>query len=58
MRNSTSTAILNANYLLEKLKDHYEVVFTRNGRCAHEFIIDIRPFKKIGVTGRDVAKRL
>lgn len=58
MRNSTSTAILNANYLLEKLKDHYEVVFTRNGRCAHEFIIDIRPFKKIRVTGRDVAKRL
>ena len=46
LKQSTAYAILNANYLLNKLKNHYKIVFTGpNGRCAHEFIIDIRPFK-------------
>ncbi len=46
LRRSTEYAILNANYLLSRLKPHYNIVFTgNNGRCAHEFLIDIRPFK-------------
>lgn len=57
---STLYALLNANYLMNLLKDKYKVVYRGiNGRCAHEFIIDIKPFKeKTGVQARDVAKRL
>lgn len=57
---STQIAILNANYMMERLKDHYKILFRgNNGRCAHEFIIDIRDIKKnIGITEEDVAKRL
>lgn len=53
-------AILNANYLKERLKDHYPILYTgKNGRTAHEFIVDIRPFKQsAGVESIDVAKRL
>jgi glycine dehydrogenase len=59
VRDATANAILNSNYLLTKLKNHYKVLFTGSkGRCAHEFIIDMRPFKKFGVTEEDVAKRL
>jgi len=59
LRSITSHALLTSNYLLTKLKDHYKVLFTGSkGRCAHEFIIDMRPFKKFGVTEEDVAKRL
>lgn len=43
---STLYALLNANYLMNLLKDKYKVVYRGiNGRCAHEFIIDIKPFK-------------
>jgi glycine dehydrogenase len=60
LRSSTEIAILNANYLLSRLKDHYSVLYTaKTGRAAHEFILDFRPFKsttKIEV--EDVAKRL
>lgn len=50
---------MNANYLLNLLKDHYHIYFTgNNGRCAHEFIIDIKPFKEFGIEAKDVAKRL
>lgn len=39
-------AILNANYMAARLKDHYKVLYTgKNGTCAHEFIIDLRPMK-------------
>lgn len=56
---ATQVAILNANYMAARLRKHYNVLFGgRKGRCAHEFIIDIRPFKKAGVTEEDVAKRL
>ena len=53
-------AILNANYLKERLKDHYPILYTgKSGRTAHEFIVDIRPFKQsAGVGSIDVAKRL
>merc|ERR1712230_334493 len=52
-------AILNANYMATILGKSYNVLFTgREGYCAHEFIIDLRPFKKVGITEEDVAKRL
>lgn len=57
---STQTAILNANYMAEVLKDQYPVLYSgKRGMNAHEFIIDLRPFKKsAGITEEDVAKRL
>lgn len=56
---ATANAILNANYMAKKLEDHYEVLYKdQNGLCAHEFIIDIRPFKAHGITEEDIAKRL
>lgn len=57
---STEVAILNANYMMERLKDHYKILYRgEHGRCAHEFIMDIRDIKKnIGITEEDVAKRL
>lgn len=56
----TGVALLNANYIMSRLLPHYSVVYTNaNGRCAHEFILDIRPFKDTaGVEAADVAKRL
>ena len=58
--NSTKFAILNANYLKAKLEQHYPILYTgANGRVAHEFIMDIRPFKKdTGIDAADIAKRL
>ncbi|MBK9127024.1 MAG: aminomethyl-transferring glycine dehydrogenase [Phycisphaerales bacterium] len=57
---ATQVAILNANYMAQRLKDHYPVVYSgRNGRVAHEFIIDCRAIKKsAGVEIDDIAKRL
>ena len=57
---STVFAILNANYVAERLKDHYPVLYTgEHGRVAHECILDIRPLKAAtGVTEIDIAKRL
>jgi glycine dehydrogenase len=57
---ATQVAILNANYMARRLEGHYEVLYTgRNGRCAHEFIIDCRPFEKTsGIKVEDIAKRL
>lgn len=53
-------ALLNANYLLARLKDHYPILYTNDkGRCAHEFIIDARPFREsAGIEAIDIAKRL
>lgn len=59
LKASTSNAILNANYMAKTLEGHYDVVFRgRSGTCAHEFIIDIRPFKDFGIVEEDIAKRL
>lgn len=59
LRESSELAILNANYMRSRLQDHYNVLFTgENGFNAHEFIIDIRPFKPLGIEALDVAKRL
>jgi glycine dehydrogenase len=57
---ATQMAILNANYIAEKLKPHYPVLYTGSkGRVAHECIIDIRPLKEAsGITEEDIAKRL
>jgi glycine dehydrogenase len=57
---ATRIAILNANYLASRLKDHYPVLYTGvNGTVAHECIIDLRPLKAYaGVEAEDVAKRL
>jgi glycine dehydrogenase len=59
LTNATKMAILNANYIKTRLKGHYEELYSgRNGRCAHEFIVDCRPFKAVGVEAEDIAKRL
>ncbi len=56
---ATELAILNANYIKERLKDAYPVLFTgENGTNAHELIIDCRAFKDFGVEVEDIAKRL
>ncbi|SDR71404.1 glycine dehydrogenase (decarboxylating) alpha subunit /glycine dehydrogenase (decarboxylating) beta subunit [Halopseudomonas xinjiangensis] len=60
LRRATEVAILNANYLAKRLGQAYPVLYSgRNGRVAHECIIDIRPLKAAsGITEEDVAKRL
>ncbi|WP_461537278.1 aminomethyl-transferring glycine dehydrogenase [Spongorhabdus nitratireducens] len=60
LRSSTEVAILNANYLADKLAAHYPILYRgRNNKVAHECIIDIRPIKEeSGVTEEDIAKRL
>ncbi|KAG7110786.1 hypothetical protein HYQ45_017516 [Verticillium longisporum] len=57
---ATKMAILNANYLLARLKPYYKILYTNEGgRCAHEFILDARPFSKTaGIEVIDIAKRL
>jgi glycine dehydrogenase len=60
LRKATQVAILSANYMAKRLQGHYDVLFTNaNGRCAHEFIVDCRPFDKAAeVKIDDIAKRL
>lgn len=60
IRLSTAYAILNANYMKSRLEKYYPILYTgKNGTCAHEFIVDLRPFKQsAGVEAEDVAKRL
>lgn len=59
LKRASQVAILNANYLASQLRGHFEVLYTgKNGRVAHECIIDLRPFRAHGVTEEDVAKRL
>ena len=60
LTNATKRAILNANYIKACLDGHYEVLYAgKNGRCAHEMILDCRPFKmSAGVEVEDIAKRL
>ena len=60
LRKATEVAILNANYVAKALEGHYPVLYKgRNGRVAHECIIDLRQLKEAsGVTEMDIAKRL
>jgi len=56
----TKIALLNANYIMSRLKSHYPILYTNaTGRCAHEFILDARPFKETcDIEVIDIAKRL
>jgi glycine dehydrogenase len=60
VRKATEYAILNANYMLSRLKGQFDILYTNHhGACAHEFIVDLRPFKKTAeIEAEDVAKRL
>ena len=59
LKRATEIAILNANYIKARLKDHYPVLFTgANDRNAHELIIDCRAFKEQDISVTDIAKRL
>ena len=60
LRMASENAILGANYIATRLKDHYPVLYTgANDRVAHECIIDVRPLKDSGgITVDDIAKRL
>ncbi len=60
LRQATQVAILNANYLAARLAPHYPILYAgKNGRVAHECILDIRPIKETsGIGAEDIAKRL
>lgn len=60
LREATQHAILNANYMANRLEGAYDILFRGSqGRCAHEFILDLRPFKaSCGISETDVSKRL
>lgn len=59
LKKSTQYAILNANYIKEKLNGHYDTLYSGEmGRAAHEMILECRPFKEKGIEVTDIAKRL
>jgi glycine dehydrogenase len=59
LTNATKYAILNANYIKERLNGHYETLYTGEmGRAAHEMILECRSFKANGIEVTDIAKRL
>ena len=64
LQQATEIAILSANYISAKLRDHYPTLYaSQNGHVAHECILDLRPLKETsgganGITAEDVAKRL
>ncbi len=59
VRKATEYAILNANYMKTRLEKHFKILYSgKNGTCAHEFIVDMRPFKALGIEAEDIAKRL
>ncbi len=59
LKEATEVAILNANYIKERLKGYYPTLYTgEHGRAAHEMIIDCRDFKANGIEVTDIAKRL
>ena len=59
LKRATQYAILNANYMKARLEEYYKILYSgKNNTCAHEFIVDLRPFKSFGIEAEDVAKRL
>lgn len=60
MTHATKITLLNANYIMSRLRPHYPILYTNSDlRCAHEFILDVRGFKETaGIEAIDVAKRL
>ena len=60
LKKATQLALLNANYMKDRLSEYYPILYTNtSNKCAHEFILDLRGFKlTTGVEAIDVAKRL
>ena len=59
LTNATKIAILNANYIKSRLEGHFKILYAgKNGRCAHEMIVDCREFRKVNIEVEDIAKRL
>ena len=59
LTDATKNAILNANYIKEKLRGHFHTLYSgEQGRAAHEMILDCHPFKKNGIDVTDISKRL
>ena len=60
MEQATRWALLNANYVAKRLSEDYPILYAgKNGRVAHECIVDLRPLKaESGITETDIAKRL
>eukprot|EP01127_Copromyxa_protea_P004295 TRINITY_DN14173_c0_g1_i1.p1 TRINITY_DN14173_c0_g1~~TRINITY_DN14173_c0_g1_i1.p1 ORF type:complete len:992 (-),score=278.02 TRINITY_DN14173_c0_g1_i1:33-2642(-) len=59
LKKASQVAMLNANYMAKRLESSYKILYrSKAGFCAHEFILDIRPFKEFGIDEVDVAKRL
>lgn len=59
LKKATEASILTANYMASRLRGHFDILYTgETGLVAHEFILDLRMFKKHGITEEDVAKRL
>jgi glycine dehydrogenase len=59
LTNATKMAIVNANYIKDRLKHDFKILYTgTQGRCAHEMIVDCRDFKKVNIEVEDIAKRL
>jgi len=59
LKRASQFAILNANYMARRLDGHYDVLYRGpGGLAAHEFILDVRPYQKAGITSEDIAKRL
>jgi glycine dehydrogenase len=59
LTNATKYAILNANYMKQRLEEHFPILYAgAEGRCAHEMILDCRGFKNYGIEVVDIAKRL
>ena len=59
LKEASQVAILNANYMAKRLEGRYDVLYRGpQGYVAHEFILDVRPFQKVGVSAEDIAKRL
>ena len=60
LTHATKITLLNANYILSRLKPHFPILYTNAAdRCAHEFVLDVRPFKESsGIEAIDIAKRL
>lgn len=59
LKKATEAAVLNANYMKTRLEKYYPVLYSgHNNTCAHEFIVDLRAFKPLGIEAEDVAKRL
>ncbi len=59
LTDATKNAILNANYIKEKLRGHFHTLYSgEQGRAAHERILDCHPFKKNGIDVTDISKRL